>query len=236
MKTLPDLKQPLKKILKTTFITLASIAGFVLLYLGAALVLSRIAVNEDNVVKEEVTVYILSNGVHTDIVVPVKTAWKDWSQSIKFEHTTGKDSTAKFVAFGWGDKGFYLETPTWADLKFSVAFKAAFALSKSAIHATFYHQMQEGEQCRSIKMGIPQYKQLIEYIAQSFQKTGTGEPIYIPTNANYGDMDAFYEAEGSYSLFHTCNTWANNALKACGQKAALWTPFDTGIFYHYTKN
>ena len=230
------MKQPLKKTLKITLIALASLIGFVLVYLGSAWAFSRISVNEDVAAKDEVTIYILSNGVHTDIVVPVKTEWMDWSQSVKYEHTTGKDSTAKFVGFGWGDKGFYLETPTWADLKFSVAFKAAFALSKSAIHASFQHQMQENEQCRSIKISVSQYQQLIAYIAGSFQKTETGELMYIATNANYGTTDAFYEATGSYSLFHTCNTWANNALKACGQKAALWTPFDTGIFYHYTKN
>jgi uncharacterized protein (TIGR02117 family) len=215
---------------------MASLVGFVLLYLCSAFCLSRIAVNEDAVAREEVTIYILSNGVHTDIVVPVKTEWMDWSQWVKYEHTTGKDSTAPYVGFGWGDKGFYLETPTWADLKFSVAFKAAFALSNSAIHATFHYQMQEGEQCRSIKMGVSEYRKLIDYISSGFQRSAAGEIMYIPTTANYGSTDAFYEANGSYSLFHTCNTWANNALKACGQKAALWTPFDTGIFYHYTKN
>lgn len=229
------MKRTVKKSLRITLIALAAFIGLALLYLGLAFGLSRIAVNEEVVAKDEVTIYLLSNGVHTDIVVPVKTDWMDWSQWVKFEHTTGKDSTAKYVGFGWGDKGFYLETPTWADLRFSVAFKAAFALSKSAIHATFHHRLEEGEQCRSIKMGAAEYRQLVEYIADSFQRTETGEIIYIPTNANYGSTDAFYEATGSYSLFHTCNTWANNALKACGQKASLWTPFDTGIFYHYTK-
>ncbi|MFP3836064.1 DUF2459 domain-containing protein, partial [Chryseobacterium sp. SIMBA_028] len=47
------------------------------------------------------------------------------------------------------------------------------------------------------------------------------------------DNDAFYDAKGTYSFFYTCNTWANNALKAAGQKAALWTPSDFGIFQHY---
>jgi uncharacterized protein (TIGR02117 family) len=227
-------KQTIKRIVKITLLTLVSIFGLVLLYLGAAWAFSRIGVNKDVVAKDEVTIYILSNGVHTDIVVPVKTDLMDWSQSIQFNHTTGKDSTAKYVGFGWGDKGFYLETPTWADLKFSVAFKAAFALSTSAIHATFHHQVQEGEQCKKIQMGMAEYKQLVDYISSSFKRTETNDLVYISTNANYGTTDAFYEAAGSYSLFHTCNTWANNALKACGQKAALWTPFDTGIFYHYT--
>jgi hypothetical protein len=38
---------------------------------------------------------------------------------------------------------------------------------------------------------------------------------------------------GSYNLFHTCNTWTNDALKAGGQKACWWTPFDAGIFRQY---
>lgn len=223
----------IKKALKLILYTTGTFIGLILLYIAAAFLLSRITVNEDVVAKEEVTIYILSNGVHTDIVVPVKTQWMDWSRLVKYEHTTGKDSTAHFVGFGWGDKGFYLETPTWADLKFSVAFKAAFALSNSAIHATFHRQMQEGEQCKRIKIGSDDYQKLVDYIHGSFQKTSTGEVQYIATTANYGTTDAFYEATGSYSLFHTCNTWANNGLKACGQKASLWTPFDTGIFYHY---
>ena len=49
----------------------------------------------------------------------------------------------------------------------------------------------------------------------------------------YGNSDAFYDATGSYSLFHTCNSWTNNALKAAGMKASVWTPFDKGIFHQY---
>jgi len=101
----------LKRSLKIIGITLGAFIGLILLYIGAAFCLSRIPVNGDAVAKNDVTIYILSNGVHTDVVLPIKTA----------------------------------------------------------------------------------------------------------------------------CLFHTCNTWANNALKACGQKASLWTPFDTGIFYHYQK-
>jgi 3-dehydroquinate synthetase len=59
------------------------------------------------------------------------------------------------------------------------------------------------------------------------------QPQFIKTEAVYGEFDAFYEANGNYHLFHTCNTWANNGLKAAHQKAAIWTPFESGIFYHY---
>ena len=56
------------------------------------------------------------------------------------ENTKSKDSTAEYLAFGWGDKGFYLDTPEWSDLKASTAFKAAFALGNSAMHTTFINQ------------------------------------------------------------------------------------------------
>jgi uncharacterized protein (TIGR02117 family) len=171
--------------------------------------------------------------VHTDIVMPVKNDVIDWSKEIRFENTLGKDSLMKYVAMGWGDKGFYLETPTWADLKFTVAFKAATSLNTSAIHATFYNDLEEDESCKRIFISREQYSRLVKYINESFQFDPNGHLIHIKTNANYGRNDAFYEAKGSYSLFHTCNTWANNALKSCGQKACWWTPFDTGIFEKY---
>jgi uncharacterized protein (TIGR02117 family) len=78
-----------------------------------------------------------------------------------------------------------------------------------------------------------QYGKLIAYITNSLQHDAAGHTMHIVTNANYGDSDAFYEAKGSYSMFHTCNTWANNGLKSCDQRACLWTPFDKGIFQKY---
>lgn len=223
----------MKKILKTIGKAIAALVGFVLLYLFSAYCLSRITVDKEANSKEEIAIYIKTNGVHTDIVVPVKTDQIDWSTEVKFSNTVSRDTSYQYLAMGWGDKGFYLQTPTWADLKFSVAFKAAFALSTTAIHATFYKTLQEDSACKKIMISREQYARLINYITSSFQKDENGHFINIKTNANYGKADAFYEANGSYSMFHTCNTWANSGLKASGQKCCLWTPFDTGIFLKY---
>ena len=221
------------KILTFLGVFVLSLLILLAIYFLCTFILSRIATKPEAQTTNDVTIYILTNGVHADIVVPVKSDQKDWSKEIKFSYTRANDSSKTFVAFGWGDKGFYMETPTWADLKFSTAFKAAFGLSSAAIHATFYPQLTENENC--IKLGISkdQYARLIEYIDQSFIKDANGHYENIKTEAVYGDDDAFYEAIGTYHLFYTCNTWANNALKICGQKACVWTPFDTGIFYQY---
>lgn len=179
-----------------------------------------------------IEIYLLSNGVHTDVVVPVKSKIIDWSDKVQFQNTKSKDTTAKYLAFGWGDKGFYLNTPTWADLKFSTAFKAASGLSSSAMHCTFYKRMKEDELCRKIIITEKQYEQLAEFIQNSFQMKN-GQNVNIVTDAVYGNHDVFYEAKGSYNLFYTCNTWTNNALKSANQKACLWTVYDKGILYHY---
>ena len=45
------------------------------------------------------------------------------------------------------------------------------------------------------------------------------EKELVDANHYRSANDAFYEAKGRYSLFFTCNTWTNNALKICKQKA-----------------
>ena len=59
-----------------------------------------------------------------------------------------------FVGLGWGDKGFYLETPTWADLKTSTALKAVSGYNTTAMHVTFYKEMQEKGSKIKIKMKV----------------------------------------------------------------------------------
>ena len=106
-------------------------------------------------------------------------------------------------------------------------------MSESAMHCTFYEKMTEGEDCKKLTLTREQYRDLIFFIREKFDRDENGKPILINTDAVYGKNDAFYDAKGSYSFLDTCNTWANNGLKAAGQKAALWTPSDRGIFQHY---
>ncbi len=214
--------------------TLGIILGIVVLYvlLGLALPFIEVSAKEDGE-KKEIPIYIYTNGVHTDIVMPVKNDLYDWSSKIPFANTKSKRTDYNYVGIGWGDKGFYLDTPTWADLKFSTAFKATFWLSESAMHCSYYKTMTEANDCKKIMISRSQYKELVKFIDAKFDRDKNGNFILIPTNAVYSDNDAFYDAQGKYSFLNTCNTWSNNALKAAGQKAALWTPTDYGIFLHY---
>ncbi len=204
-----------------------------MLYLGSSFVLSRITVAPEVNTMKEVDIYILTNGVHTDVVVPTFNEEYNWEEEISHIHQLSNPAAYKYLAFGWGDKDFYLNTPSWAELKFSTAFNAGFGLGTSAIHATYYPQMVESETCKKIHISKEQYRRLIKFLSGSFQRDQNGKVMKIETSANHGDTDAFYEANGTFSLFNTCNSWANDGLKSSGQKACLWTAFQNGIFLKY---
>jgi len=201
----------------------------------SAIILSGIEVKAEPLTTQEVEIYIVTNGVHADIVLPVKTALIDWSKHILFANTRDQDSLGIYVSFGWGDRQFYIETPEWKDLKWKTAMNAILGLNKAAMHTTFHKNLNEGIDCKKLLLSSDQFKRLVRYVDNSFTKNQDGSFMLIGPGLNYGPNDAFYEANGNYNLFYTSNTWTNDALKACGQKACVWTPFDKGIFHHYNK-
>lgn len=227
----------MKKLIFTFLKIIGGILGCVIIYAICSLVLPLISIAEKETNEAKtIPIYLYTNGVHTDIVVPTKNEIMDWSEKVPYENTRSQKSDLPYLAIGWGDKGFYLDTPTWADLKASTALKAAFWLSESAMHTTYYSQMKEGDDCKKIMLTPQQYKDLSQFILHSFDQDEKGNFSFIKTDAVYGKNDAFYDAKGSYSFTKTCNTWANDALKVAGQKAALWTATDKGIFRHYQDN
>jgi uncharacterized protein (TIGR02117 family) len=228
------MKIKLPKLLKTVFkYMLIVLLGFIT-YVLVITAVAYIPVNTEFEACTEdcVDVYLRSNGVHTDLVLPVTSELKDWTTHLDSKKTKGGKTGFKYVGIGWGDKGFYLDTPTWGDLTAKTAFNALFYLSSSAMHVTFYTEMIEGERCKKVSISKAQYLKMLAFMESSFQTTASSAYILIP-NASYGKNDLFFEAKGRYSLFYTCNTWTNNCLKAADMKACLWTLFDKGIFYHY---
>ncbi|AWA30478.1 TIGR02117 family protein [Flavobacterium magnum] len=210
-----------------------SLLVFIAAYMLLAFLLSRISVNSrDEDPDSAVAIYLRTNGVHTDVVFPVENEVFNWKQFVRVGHTVANDAALAYVAFGWGDRDFYLHTPEWSDLKFRTAFNAAFYLGTSAMHVVFLDQPLEGERCRKIFVSRREYADMVAFVQKSFARDTAGNPRPI-LHSGYGLNDIFYEAEGRYSLFYTCNSWTNNTLKSGRQKAALWTLTDGGIFCHY---
>jgi uncharacterized protein (TIGR02117 family) len=178
------------------------------------------------------TVYIRTDGIHTDFLMPVHSDIHNWSSVVPWNDLAGRDTSYQFVAFGWGDQGFFLNTPEWSDLKFMTAFDALFYRGKTALHVVFQSEPIPGKLCKKLIISDKQYMQLVNYIENSFDLNSNGSIICIK-NRGYWEYDAFYEAKGKYSLFSTCNSWINGGLKETGLPACLWTPLSYAIFDKY---
>lgn len=216
----------LKKILDILKWSFLSFFSLLFLYFFFAFLLSYLPTNPTKVScsqKEEI--FITSNGVHLGIILPNSTLSKDFKD--KFSIKVGN-----YTDFGWGDKGFYLETPTWDDLKYSTAIEALFWYSPSVLHIENYQNIQS--HWKKLEVCPSQIALLEEYIEKSIQKDSSGR-YKIIVGESYGLNDKFYEANGSYNCFITCNVWVNQALKNAQIKTSIWSPFDFGVLYHIPK-
>lgn len=229
----------LKKIFFGILCLLGGILALLLIYGGLAYGLSHTAhtVQRDENLPRHIPIYIISNGVHTDIAMPMKNHVFDWQQMLNPHDTEmGRQQNPQYIAIGWGDRGFYLDTPTWAELKFSTAFYAVTGLSQSAIHVTYYFQnVEENENVAKLMINENEYRRLVQQVQSSFRLPENGLPQRIG-QASYGNNDAFYEAHGRYHLFQTCNTWTNAQLKASGLPAVKWTPFAKPLVDYHQQN
>ena len=175
-------------------------------------------------------IFINTNGVHTNIILPAKTETFNWHEYLPI------DKKYEYIAFGWGDKEFYLNTPSWDDLKLSTAFKAAFLPTKTIMQVYSYsNKPKESETVTKLKLNEEQFQKLNAYVVESFRRNDNNQLIEISPNAKYSFKEKFYLAKGSYSLFKTCNNWTNKGLKQAGIKNALWAPFDKSVMYHLKK-
>ena len=172
--------------------------------------------------------YVMSNGVHTDYVFPVRTAGIDWSQRFLPAQARAAPSDAEFIAIGWGDREFYLNTPTWADLTAARAFGALRGGNRALLHVTWLRRADLRGSVWRLPLSVPQYAALAGHVHAALP----GARAVPIAGAHYDGNDAFYEANGSYHLFETCNTWTGRGLRQAGVPMGRWTPFDFTVVRH----
>lgn len=172
---------------------------------------------------KDYTLYVQSNGVHTDLILPIRCLNEKDQEELAIEEGI------EYVAFGWGDQGFYLDTPTWAELKLSTALTAAFLKSPTLMHITRYKA--KSTDWKSVQICQQQLDALDKHIKTTFERDSNQKFIEIE-GAGYTPFDRFYRANGTYSCIRTCNIWVNEALKKAQIKTAVWSPFDYGILRH----
>lgn len=224
-----DLIRGLKKGVQVLFILL-------FLYMLMTLVLGLLPVNKDFThAADGIEIFVMTNQVHTDIIMPVSNAHIDWREYVPTAHFRSVDPSFRYISIGWGDKGFYINTPQWSDLTLGTALKALFLPSQTAMHTTYFrHVPAHDPDYVRLQISPEQYQELISYIIPYFKTSSDGSFMLIE-GAGYSSNDNFYEAFDHYHLFNTSNNWTNRGLKEAGIRAAVWSPLDRAIMYQLRK-
>jgi uncharacterized protein (TIGR02117 family) len=202
------------------------------LYLTAALIGSLVPVNSSwTEPAEGTTVYIADNGIHADIIMPVRSQGLDWESLLPTSDFAAVPPDARWIAFGSGEERVYLNTPTWWDITPRTIWSALTG-GKRVMHVEYVPGPYYA--AREIRLRPEEYRRLWAAIRADFALDRTGRPQRID-HPGYGAADAFYRAVGKESAVRTCNTWVARWLRLAGVKTSLWPPFIPGLVWRYRK-
>lgn len=183
----------------------------------------------------ESQILLLANPIHTDIALPVddevRAAFADLVPSGLPVDMPG----VEYLIIGWGGRSFYIETPTWGDIRPLPVLKAL-TIDRSVLHVSVAGPIDPGHPAvRPLTVTPEARSRMIAAIRESFVRDG-GLPVAIP-GAAYGADDVFFEAAGAFNAFVGCNTWTAAVLRAGGVRTGWWTPLpqllDLSIDLHH---
>ena len=183
-----------------------------------------------------IDIYLTTNGMHTDFVVPTKNYLFDWTQIVDSRPFAKNIADFPHLGIGWGDWGFYIELDAWENLSAKLAAKTLLNPKTATImHITGYEQLPfDTLRVEKVSLSSSQYLHLCSFIYNAFALKDNQEIDLLP-DLGYTENDNFYKAHGTYHAIHTCNYWVNKGLKKIGVRTALWSPLDKGIFYQLEK-
>lgn len=175
-------------------------------------------------------ILVLSNPIHTDIALP---ADADVLRYFGFIGQSGlplADPRVRWIVLGWGGRSFYLETPTWSELKAGPVLRAL-TVDTSVMHVAVAGSIHPaGEGVTAVDLDEHRFAELIEATMSAFARSEGGEPILV-AGRSYGDYDRFYEAEGRFNALLGCNTWTSAVLRRAGLRTGWWNPLPQSLVW-----
>ncbi|MFL6737080.1 MAG: TIGR02117 family protein [Sphingomonas sp.] len=201
-------------------------------YLVAALAGSLVPVNSGwTEPSQGITVYIADNGIHADIIMPVKAEGLNWAPLIPRRDFASVDPRAPWIAFGSGEERVYLDTPSWWDITPATLW-SALGGGPRVMHVEYVANPYYA--ARRIRLRPEEYRRLWAAIRSDFALDAAERAQRID-HPGYGPADAFYRATGRANAVRTCNAVAANWLRLAGVKTSIWPPFVNGLIWRYRR-
>ncbi|WP_108790237.1 TIGR02117 family protein [Erythrobacter sp. Alg231-14] len=177
------------------------------------------------VAADERTIEIMvgSNGIHTEIAMPLVTREKDWRTTFSIEDIRVGTRPYTHVAVSWGERAFFLETPEWTDLTVTTAVNAMTG-GEAVLHVAYYVRPAASNDYRVLRLRESEYRALVQSIESQLVEADNRETI-----PGYSWHDVFYSAHGTYHIGNTCNQWTSDQLAAAGVNVGIWSPLPGGV-------
>lgn len=153
------------------------------------------------------TVFVSSNGWHTDITIarsdiPVGRI----PESADFHAAT-------FLQFGWGDADYYTEPKPGMFTTLGAAFPGPAVVHVAGLSRRPSETFAGIEEV-AVTLDSATFERLVDYLHDSFARGG--EARISSTVPGVYSFSRFYPATGEFHLFNTCNTWTARGLAAAG--------------------
>ena len=200
-------RTPVVVFARTLTSVLAAAGGRALLLGVMSLALAGAApAADDPPLTEPVSITVVSNGWHTGIALPIVLA-RRLAVSSQFPG-------AAFLEIGFGDEAFYRDPdPGPGTVLRAIAGDGPAVLHVFAMRQPPVRTFLQAELV-SLQLSADQADALRRFIGSTFRLDDDGRPI--DRGPGHYSWSRFYGAIGSFSLGHTCNTWAARALQAAG--------------------
>ncbi len=182
----------------------------------------------------EFPIYVSGDRMHAELIVPVRTPIFDWNTVLNLNQIGRTPASQyRYLQFGWGDRIFYMQTPSWEQMNWASALRSLFYWRNSSAvfvkgHATLPTYPSTSRQC--VRLGRTDYLALMQFLQNSFQRDSQGQLQHLGLGQD-GDS-SFYAATGYYSVLRTCNSWTAEALQAAQVNTPVWTALAPPILHH----
>ncbi len=151
------------------------------------------------------TIYIVSNGWHTAIVI----ARPDISEGMVPEIRDFPE--AEFFEFSWGDAQYFPAPEKGLGMIMNALFTPTPAVMHLAGLPAHPRTTFPTAETVSLEVSPEGFDALVSFLDQAFERDAgaEGKPGLYP-------FSRFYPAKGRFHMFNTCNTWTARGLAAAG--------------------
>lgn len=173
-----------------------------------------------------IEVLLYTGPIHYDFLIP---AVPESRAAFSFTEQQGlpvNDPRLGWFVVGWGARAFYTTMGGYGDVTAQAVWKAITG-DTATIRIDSVGTLRADLDVLRLKMTGQEFSRFLLAINASFKQSG--DQTRLPIDAHLTGTDIFYEAEGTFNIFITYNTWIGQILRDAGFQFGYWTPMPYAV-------